>query len=399
MEIKKFIIESKNFSSKEIIYNYLEFCKDLMFQDQDLILDCIQILKENINKWAIEKSFVYRDFKNKIIEKKHLENKDIWYVQELMHESTRASTNGSTTGYPFSYLRWNPIYDKVEFENHYDLVLNEFDIPSEPEILYFFPQYYQTESDKFILRTSRSGNGVIDHGVIRNGFNHYVNFEKFKDSQEEFFVYLFEYAKEYEIDVIYTSGPRINQLCNYIKKYNIKHKIANLLSNTNERFLPADAYFLIQNNYFNHVCDHMRCWDGGVSFFTCKEKNYHLMDNLSWCEDVDTKIVSTDYFSLSSPFIRYWNGDYCKINNVYQRCDCGRLYRDFEFLENRPFSLKGLCLKDIKDAIQKMNIQEITQARCSVNSIDIISNRELSEEEKSMIQKITDKFNFKFLVE
>jgi hypothetical protein len=188
-------------------------------------------------------------------------------------------------------------------------------------------------------------------------------------------------------------------LCNYIKKYKVKHKIANLLSNTNERFLPNDAYFLINNNYFDHVCDHMRCWDGGASFFTCKEKNYHLMDNLSWCEEVDTKLVSTDYFALSSPFIRYWNGDYCKIDNVYQRCDCGRLYRDFEFLENRPFSLKGMCLKDIKDSIKEMNIQGITQARCSVNSIDIISNKELLEEEKSMIRNITDRFTFNFLVE
>ena len=149
----------------------------------------------------------------------------------------------------------------------------------------------------------------------------------------------------------------------------------------------------------DHVCDHMRCWDGGATFFTCKYKNYHLLDNLSWCEEADGKLISTDYFSIPSPFVRYWNGDMCSISKSYKRCECGRLYREFEFLENRPFSMKGTCLQDLKCRIAKINSKCIKQVRCGLNTIDIISSEEIPEGQRGEISKITDIFEFRFIVE
>jgi hypothetical protein len=380
----------------EIIYDYKNFCKNLLYEDEEIVFKITNILKNNISLWAKQNSPVYFNHQG-IIQKEDLLNKEQWYTELFAPQSKPMATNGSTTGFAFSYLRWDPFLYFIEGENHYDLILDEFNIQDNFNLLYFIPNDLQ--SNKFIEIRENSGNFMEHHGTKRKATTHIVNIQKSKKNEEEFFIYLFEYLKQNKIDVILTTGPNIYDFCNYIRKFKIKHKICNLLSNTNEFLLSSDVAFLTENKFVDNVCDHMRCWDGGASFFTCKEKNYHLMDNLSWCEEVDTKLISTDYFSFPSPFVNYWNGDYCKIDNKYQRCDCGRLYRDFEFLENRPFSLKGMCLKDIKDKIKEMDIQGITQARCSVDSIDIISNKELSEQEKLMIRNITNKFKFNFIKE
>jgi hypothetical protein len=73
--------------------------------------------------------------------------------------------------------------------------------------------------------------------------------------------------------------------------------------------------------------------------------------------------------------------------------------REFEFLENRPFSLKGLSLNELKHAIEKINSKSIKQVRCGLNTIDIVSSEEMSEFEKVEILKTTEKFEFRFIVE
>ena len=144
----------------------------------------------------------------------------------------------------------------------------------------------------------------------------------------------------------------------------------------------------------------MRCWDGGATFFTCKHRNYHLMDNLAWCEEgPNHELICTDYFNLASPFVRYWSGDYCRIAKEYQRCECGRLYRDFEFLESRPFSLKGTNMREIQDKIKALGIKGIKQVRCSVHNLNVVSTRDLTDLEKNMIRSVSDKFQFEFACE
>ncbi len=84
-------------------------------------------------------------------------------------------------------------------------------------------------------------------------------------------------------------------------------------------------------------CDHMRCWDGGASFFTCKAGIYHLQDELSHVFSTENgEMASIDFFSYASPFVNYLNGDYCSVGKEYKKCDCGRWYRAFEFHNRRP---------------------------------------------------------------
>lgn len=386
-----------NLPNPNVLYDYKPLCRNLLYEDEEIIRKVINLLRKNVELWAYEKTKVYPEHRYEIIYKEKLLNNSDWHVADMLSESAQMATNGSTTGKPFSYLRWEPFLYFIEGENHYDLILDEFEIKPNFDILYFIPNNIQSED--FISLKLDSTNFMEHHGTKRKARTHMVNISKFNEKTEEFFKFLFEYLQKYKMDVILATGPNINSMCHYIRKLNFKQKVCNLLSNTNEFLLADDINFLFSENCVSNICDHMRCWDGGASFFTCKHKNYHIMDNLSWCEEVDEKLVSTDYFSFACPFINYWNGDYCKLDNNYSRCDCGRLYREFAFLENRPFSLKGMCLREIQDQIKSLNINKIKQVKCGVDKLRVFSYAALSNEEKQKINSVTNKFEFEFIVE
>lgn len=382
--------------SKELLYDYKKFCKNLLYYDQELVVQTIDLLKKNITLWAEENSIIY---KNKVdyISKEVLVNKKFWYVDSIQKEFRNMSTSGSTSGKPFTYLAWKPFFEFIESNNHYDMILDEFGIRKNADVLFFFPSSYT--KNKFITVTKDDVNFVQHHGLARKTRVHYVNNETYNKNPEEFFDFLFGYLQRNKIDVFFAPGPNINSLCHFMRKLKFKGKIASLLSNSNEMLLQTDVDFLLDGKYVNNICDHMRCWDGGATFFTCKESTYHLCDNLSWSEEIDGKLITTDYFSFPSPFIKYWNGDLCKIFDKYRRCACGRLFRNFEFVESRPFSLKGLSIEKYKKEIIESGISSLKQVKCSVARIEVVTDDDLTLNEKEKIKKILDKFNVKFTVE
>lgn len=395
--IKEFIKKwENNLPNKQVLYDYAPFCKNLLYEDEEIVRETTNLLKKNIDLWAHQNSCVYADNFDQILTKEKLLEKSNWYIKEFGHESTQMATSGSTTGLPFSYLRWEPFFKFIEGTNHYDLVLNEFKIDESPNILYLFDNSHKFED--FLLNLNKN-DLIKNHGIERNSKVYLANTLKYKNNEEELFEKLLKYLNKNHIDVILTTGPYINSLCHYIKKFKYNNKICNLISNTNEFLLSKDANFLLENNYTNNICDHMRCWDGGASFFTCFYKNYHLLDNLSWCEEKQNMLISTDYFSFPSPFFNYWNGDYCKIEEEYKKCKCGRLYREFKFLQNRPFSIKGICFKEIQEKIQSSGVGFIKQVKCDQNHINIFSTKELSGESKQKILNINKKLQFIFKVE
>jgi hypothetical protein len=200
------------------------------------------------------------------------------------------------------------------------------------------------------------------------------------------------------VDVLFAPGPVIIALCGAIRKVFPRiHRVFGLVSNSNERLLPHDANFLMMG-YAGGVSDHMRCWDGGAGFWTCRHGTYHLMDNLSWSEEVEGRLVCTDYFNLAAPFVRYWNGDFCRITDTYQRCECGRLYREFEFLENRPFAVKGRSITEIRETISMLGLREVKRVSCSPDAVVVTSVREIPDHKKRALTS-RHHFEFRFVVE
>lgn len=390
----------QEFLSREELLGALDHVGDLMFKDEKTVRRVTNAFRQNIEGWIKSKCSI-RPLKKNFISKEDLNIKSKWYVHEMTNESMEVSTSGSTTGFRFKYMRWHPAFNKIEWDYHHNLVLDEFGVSSNPHILYFFSDHYKKDGDKKIACFgSNSELALHNHGSNRNPVVHYANFDLYREDNESFFSHLFEYVIRNPIDVLFTSAPQIRSMCNYIRKMKIGHRIGFLLSNTGERMFKSDWDFLaVDNKYFEFVCDHMRCWDGGASFHTCRHGRYHLMDNISWVESEDNRMICTDYFNLSSPFVRYWNGDYCRVGDEYKRCECGRLFREFEFLESRPFSLKGVSMKEIKEGISSLKIDCIKEVRCSTKFLDVVSCNTICDEDKARVCSLTDRFNFRFLVE
>jgi hypothetical protein len=386
--------------SGEELLGVLDHIGDLMLSDEETVRRCTEALRHNIEGWTRSRCPRY-PLDKPFACKADLEDKVGWYVPSLAGKSTEVSTTGSTTGMPFKYMRWQSMFHKIEWDYHHNLVLDEFGVCERPNVLYFFSENYKTDGDSPIACFGgRSDLAINNHGSSRDPIAHYVNFRVYQSDGEAFFRFLFDYVQRHRIDVLFTSPPQISSMCNFIRKFGVKHKIGGLLSSTGDRMIPSDAHFLfVENQYFEHICDHMRCWDGGASFYTCRHGNYHLMDNLCWVEEVGGKMICTDYFNLASPFVRYWNGDYCQVGKVYKRCECGRLYRDFKFMESRPFSLKGVSMNHIKQGLKGLEIPGIREVRCSMKFLDVVSEIPLSEGDMARISALSDRFEFRFLVE
>lgn len=386
-------------ASPDIVSDYLSICRDLPFAEEDLLRKVVLLLRSNMENWAAEHSGVYlrsRPFYCK----EDMEDKNDWYVSAAIKDSVETHTSGSSTGFHFMYRRMKSTFESIEWDNHYDLVLDEFGIRKSPDILYFFPNHFKKSGDAAFFCEDSPQPYLNSHGRSRAARVHYANFDVYKRDASGFFSEMFAYVSKNPMDVVFSAGPQINSMCHHMRKSGFSGAVGTLLSQTNERLLQDDASFLfLDNSYFKSVCDHMRCWDGGASFFTCRHGNYHLMDNLSWCEEIGGRLVSTDYFNFASPFVRYWNGDMCRIGSVFLRCDCGRLYREFEFLENRPFSLGGVCLGDLRRKMIDLGMDCIKQVKCYTDRVDVVSSKALSEEEKAKLASLEPRFNFVFSIE
>jgi hypothetical protein len=78
------------------------------------------------------------------------------------------------------------------------------------------------------------------------------------------------------------------------------------------------------------VRDHMRCWDGGATFFTCSQGRVHWVDMLApvWTNSRG-ELISSDAWNASHEFSSYSNGDLCQFGN-YELCSCGLVRRTGE---------------------------------------------------------------------
>jgi|688.fasta_scaffold05842_2 hypothetical protein len=389
-------------NSEKLLDSYVEMADTLLYQDDATLRYYQELLEKNIVNWALEHSNVYKTLyrPDRIFIKDDLLNKENWYVPQLKENSGIRSTSGSTTGDPFSYSIYNRYARFLIDDQHWSLILKEFGLYQHHikiAIMYYFKDTLSVFSDSEFVRSDHSVSNQFqyNHGSKDCSVD-YINFQNFGST--DWYEKLFDYLSGTEIDIIISTGPIINQLCNEIRKRKYSKKLCYLLSHSNEFPLQRDFEFLKINKLIDYHCDHMRCWDGGASFFTCKFGTYHLLDNITLHKSIDSKLVTTDYFSLAAPFVNYWNGDVCEIQDQYLRCQCGRLYRPFKMLENRPFALKGTTkLTQIKEEINKLDFKNnLVQVQFENLNVRISSDRELEKNEKTQLKKILKEYQITF---
>jgi hypothetical protein len=380
---------------EESLEIYKLFCKSLMYQDPKVISLVVSKLCKGIENYSKNHSKIYQDHsEEKIYDRRNI-IKDDWIVKSLSSDRmVKHNTSGSTTGEPFSFYcdkkHWSYIQKNCEFDlirKEYNLfnkelkILNLIKHPNNPKVKNF---YLRTENHRPINMFSSFGAEKFE--------TYFINWDNYMVNPEDWHKKLFGFLDSAPFfDIVLSSGPVINILNRHIKKYEFSKSFAYLLSHTTEFPRTEDFHFLKNNGNITHYCDHMRCWDGGASFFTCKFGTYHLNDNFAWVtQGSDNKLISTDYFNIAAPFINYWNGDRCKIENDYRKCECGRWYRPFKMIQNRPFALKGpKKLTLIKEQIGQLEFKnKISQVKFDGLEVIVYLNEEINQAGLNKIKEI-----------
>lgn len=405
LTIKKFLNSSSN--GTELLNEYLKIAENILYEDESVVIEVINKIKQNIIDYAIKNSAIYNDFNHqRIYTKQDFLDAKRWYSTELFSEIEPFRTSGSTTGDSFLYGVWRKYIPLIEDKYQYGMILEEFGINKNYiniVVLSQLPYNPKINNNLFYISDSENTTYAMHGHKSINSTRYFINFDTYTTEPTEWHRRFFETIDTLpEIDVILCNGYQLNTICKYIKKLNYKNKLCSLLTQTGQMAIYDDFYFLKNNGYIKYFCDSMRCWDGGATFFTCKFDTIHLMDNISWVYEADnSKLISTDYFSMGAPFVNYWNGDLCEIDNKYKRCECGRLYRPFRMLENRPFEIKGpKKLQEIKRLISALSFTDtISHVRFDGVYANITLNDKITIEQQQALESILDSHKIIYIKE
>lgn len=387
-------------SYEECLDFYLtNICDNLLRTNPEAITDVKNKLYDGISEYAKNYSAIYAK-QYQFYTRNELNNKDLWISTYIPKDRvTTQNTSGSTTGEPFSYYNDRKNFVNVQRNAEFDLILKEYDLFEKPlKILNLFKHPYNPKPTDFFLETHNHSNHPFHCYMGKETNTFFVNWDEYIENSEKWHNQFLEFLSHHYFDIVLCSGPVINILTRHIKKNNFVHKFAYLLSHTTEFPRIGDFEYLKNNGNTDYYCDHMRCWDGGASFFTCKFGTYHLNDNLSWVhQGPDKKMISTDYFNIVAPFVNYWNGDLCEIKDEYQLCACGRWYRPFKMLQNRPFALKGPTkLTEIREKIRELEFKsDIDQVQFENLTANVYLKNRLDENCINKLKEILNDYEVK----
>lgn len=300
------------------------------------------------------------------------------------------STSGSMAN-PFRYFVTKKLFYKMEIIHHYRQILMEYNLLDQPLKILRVSRIKDTRNCKKIAWKNCNffykclnpswNNYFFSHGSDQAVCHH---FQYHPRQTHEFCNFLLSVFEKQNFDIFLTAFSFVSMFLNVIQK---PVKICHLLSNICEAPNQNHVKKLIENNQIDFFCDHMRCWDGGFGFYTCKHNVKHIYEPYIDSKTVDGKILSTDYFNFNSSFIDYWNNDTGTIEEKWLLCECKKWYRPFVFQSNRvSFNLKKISSIELHDEISKLD--NTIQAVCYKNFVNIITVNELSQQEKNRLMSV-----------
>lgn len=392
---------NNDFQSHDALLDFYvaNIAKDLMFCDAANILAVTQRLRDSITAYASQHSAVYAGAAgNRIYTRQDFVNSQApWLCPNIEHVRQNAqNTSGSTTGAAFHYCSDKKHFDFLLRRSEFELIRDEYDLHNRPlVILNLFRHWYNPTPHSFAEARKNCSRRAFHTYGAEDTTTYFVNWDNYTTQPDKWHDDFLSFLAGHVFDIVLISGPVLNILSRYIKQHNFTHKFAYLLSHTSEFPRVTDFEFLRANGNIEHHCDHMRCWDGGASFFTCKYGTYHLHDNFAWVEQgPNNELISTCYFNVVSPFVRYWSGDLCAVQDTYRLCACGRHYRPFQMLQNRPFGLKGATkLTEIRKQIKELPFcSKINQVQFENLSVNIYTDAGLTDDEKMAVNAILHEY-------
>lgn len=390
----------KTYSFEEYLKKHLCQVHSLQYLGGEHISTSCRYLNHELVKYAKAKSPIYNIHKG-VIDKQHLLDAQTWYVTG--HSAHTATTGGSTTGSRFNYLRWATHYNQIEGDTHYKAILQEFKLDRPINVLYLMLDQSDDPTSEILTKVYRTNNILISHGQGQQATIHEVI--KNKHYYQDYYVFyekIFEYCIVNNIDVILAPGQVIASLAWNARRTKQTQKVCHLLSNTGDKVDRTDLDSLKECGIIGNWCDHMRCWDGGITFMTCEHHTYHLIDGLAWTySDSENRLISYDYYSLPSPFVNYWNGDYGTVGKEFKRCQCGRYYRNFEISRTRSVVMSGVTNRAVRDTIisTDIDVEGILRAEGTGTFLRLFTIRPYSTTERQKIRRALPHLNINFVTE
>lgn len=390
----------KDYSLTNYLREHLRHVHSLQYTSAEQITATCRYLSRELTKYAQKNSPVYATHKG-VIDKSHFLNKSDWYVDGF--QAHAATTGGSTSGNRFLYNRWATHYNQIESETHYRAVLEEFGIDRPAQILYLMLDRTDDRNNNTLINTYHTDNILISHGQGKQATVHEVIKNRlYYHDYLGFYEAIFRYLSEHAIDVILAPGQVISAMAWNARRLRQASPICRLLSNTGSKVKQADLDSLESLGVVPYWCDHMRCWDGGITFMTCQYKTAHLIDGLAWAHsDKKERLISDDYYSLPSPFVNYWNGDYGVIANEYKKCRCGRYYRDFRINRTRSVVMAGVTNHEVRNEILKTTVDtsNIIRAEYSGTFLRLFTSHSYSSNERQQIRLALPHLEINFITE
>lgn len=396
-----------SFSSyQDLLDFYLKnVLSNILFEKPEIIESIKLKLTKGITDFAINNSFVYRNLKSNpdqvFSRLDYGSTKDWRSLRVKDSEILNQHTSGSTTGKHFDYFNCKKYFSFVQDEAEFKIIRKEYLLPDENlKVLCLLEWPGKPKFDSFFLDTDNLHPGNMFNSFGASSFSTtFLNFANYQSELDLWHEKLFELLNGRFYDVVLSSGSVVNILRTYIEKFNFKHKFCHLLSNSTEPLRAEDFLWLKNRGNINHFCDHMRCWDGGVTFFTCEHGTYHLHEGLANVKSrKDQSLVSTCFTNIAAPFINYQNGDYADLSLDYSRCKCGRYYRPFKMIQHRPFAVKGVgSIQSIRDAVKSLSLEDsVSQIQFHQQNVLIFCKNSLCLERQSQLSQLLPKFNLIF---
>ncbi len=366
--------------------NYIKLLKSMFLsRNNPQFSDNVFIHRDTMVQMMIDFYRIsFEDFSYKDISELPLVDKNTIDKSFLIDIPSFFTTTSGSRGKKFTYKIWRDCFDYIESCNHYRQILREFNFGETITTLRIIgvlnlekaiDSSFVNLGDNVYFKISKPKRHQfkLSHGAM-NATNYCFAF--CKNDFQKAIRHISDLTSNVAIDIFLGASSFFKILIEELDK-----KICKLYSNTYESIVMSDIVKAKKKNLIDEYCDHMRCWDGGATFFTCKNQKYHLLDYMTYHESIEGKLICTDFLNIAYPFLRYWNGDMCEIGNTVKLCECGRFYKDFEFKGRQSFIWNGIASIEMFDLITSYD--QFMQLICYDDYVKIVTHKELDSKIKS----------------
>ena len=215
----------------------------------------------------------------------------------------KAETSG-TTGDVFLFnknIEWDASFRAAQYRGY-----SWYGVKPWEKSLYFWG-FKKSFKDKLKIR-------LLDFLLNRYRFFDYTNEE-------------FEKAAKRIRESTYIAGysSSIHMMAEYFKKRGYKFDNIKMVKGTAEKVY--DSYHKAVKEVFGRkITSEYGSAEAGVIAYECPEGNMHIVMENVIVEEIDNKIIVTNLWAYSLPFIRFELGDYVVLDNE-TKCPCGREHK------------------------------------------------------------------------